>query len=197
MTPSAGRANRTWRRKRARAVGPDCVELFFCRLQQHDRGLAVLAALVGEPDGGMHRFQLGGEGSLLVVGLHGPAALALEHDELSKRHLVEPTEKPNQQDDGDRDPDQPEQKTFTHCVLLFRLAHINVRWELRFHVTKRAGAGKKQGLCERGRVRVRPRASPVGNISAATISSFDCRTRIERERRSAKCLLLIGAGACL
>jgi hypothetical protein len=111
--------------------------------------------------------------------------------------LVEPAEQPDQQDDGDRDPDQPEQKTFTHCVLLFRLAHINVRWELRFHVTKRAGAGKKQGLCERGRVRVRPGASPVGNISAATISSFNCRTRIERERRSAKCLLLIGAGACL
>jgi hypothetical protein len=40
----------------------------------------------------MHRFQLGGEGSLLVVGLDGPAALALEHDELSERYLVEPTE---------------------------------------------------------------------------------------------------------
>jgi hypothetical protein len=81
----------------------------------------------------MHRFQLGGEGSLLVVGLHGPAALALEHDELGERHLVEPTEQPNQQDDGDRDPDQPEQKTSTHCVLLLRFAHINARWELRFH----------------------------------------------------------------
>ena len=53
--------------KRALAVGPDRVELIFCRLEQDDRGLAVLSALVGELDGGMDRFQLAGEGSLLVV----------------------------------------------------------------------------------------------------------------------------------
>src|SRR3954471_5638025 len=68
--------------------------------------------------------------------------------------LVEPAEQPDQQDDWDRDPDQPEQKTFTHCVLLFRLAHINVRWELRFHGMTRAERGEA-GSCERGRVRVR------------------------------------------
>ena len=92
--------------------------------------------------------------------------------------LVEPAEQPDEQDDGDRDPDQPEQKTFTHCVLLFRLAHINVRWELRFHGMTRAESGEKQGLCERGRVRLRPGASPVGNISAVTISLFYYITRI-------------------
>jgi hypothetical protein len=31
---------------------------------------------------------------------------------------VEPAEKPDQQDDGNRNSDQPEQKTSTHCVLL-------------------------------------------------------------------------------
>jgi len=59
--------------------------------------------------------------------------------------LVEPAEQPDQQDDWDRDPDQPEQKTFTHCVLLFRLAHINVRWELRFHGMTQAESGGKAG----------------------------------------------------
>jgi hypothetical protein len=47
--------------------------------------------------------------------------------------LVEPAEQPDQQDDWDRDPDQPEQKTSTHYVLLLRFAHLNARWELRFH----------------------------------------------------------------
>ena len=104
-------------RKRALAVGPDRVEP-FCPLKQHDRRLAVLSALVGEPDGRLHSFQRGGEGLLLVVELDRPVPLALEHDELCERHLVEPAEQPDQQDDGDRYPDQPEQKTSTHCVLL-------------------------------------------------------------------------------
>jgi hypothetical protein len=64
---------------------------------------------------------LTGKESLMVDGLHRPFALALEHDELVMRHLVEPAEEPDQQDDGNRDPDQPEQKTSTHCVLLFGL----------------------------------------------------------------------------
>jgi hypothetical protein len=59
--------------------------------------------------------------------------------------LVEPAEQPYQQDDWDRDPDQPEQKTFTHCVLLYRLAHINVRWELRFHGKAAGGERTKTG----------------------------------------------------
>src|SRR3954465_11447778 len=58
--------------------------------------------------------------------------------------LVEPAEQPDQQDDWDRNPDQPEQKTFTHCVLLFRLAHINVRWELRFHGMTQAESGESR-----------------------------------------------------
>src|SRR6476660_8210897 len=86
--------------------------------------------------------------------------------------LVEPAEQPDQQDDWDRDPDQPEQKTFTHCILLFRLAHINVRWELRFHGNEAAAGAGKAGCMRAGS---RARASPVGNISAATISSFNCR----------------------
>src|SRR4051794_25122821 len=80
--------------------------------------------------------------------------------------LMEPAEQPNQQDDGDRDPDQPEQKTFTHCVLLVRLAHINVRWELRFHgMTRGRRAGKSKvfargsracaSRCEPGREYIR------------------------------------------
>ena len=63
--------------------------------------------------------------------------------------LVEPAEQPDQQDDWDRDPDQPEQKTFTHCVLLYRLAHINVRWELRFH-GKRAGRERDRNRARSG-----------------------------------------------
>ena len=97
--------------------------------------------------------------------------------------LVKPAEQPDQQDDGNRDPDQPEQKTFTHCVLLFPLAHINVRWELRFHGITRAESGEKQGLCERVACACVPGASPVGR-SAATMFLFYCITRIERERGS-------------
>jgi len=73
-------------RKRALAVRPDRLELIFCRLEQDHRGLAVLAALVGELDGGMDRLQLAGAGSLLVVRLDRPLPLALEHDELAERH---------------------------------------------------------------------------------------------------------------
>ena len=97
--------------------------------------------------------------------------------------LVKPAEQPDQQDNGDRDPDQPEQKTFTHCVLLLPLAHINVRWELRFHGITRAESGEKQGLCERVACACVPGASPVGR-SAATMFLFYCITRIERERGS-------------
>src|SRR3954470_21446560 len=69
--------------------------------------------------------------------------------------LVEPAEQPDQQDDWDRDPDQPEQKTFTHCVLL-RLAHINVHWELRFHGMTRVGCfASGLALWRRGNARCR------------------------------------------
>jgi hypothetical protein len=133
-------------RKRALAVRPDRLELISCRLEQDDRGLAVLAAPVGELDSGMDRLQLAGARSLLVVRLDRPLPLALERDELAERQLMEPAEQPDQQDDGDRDPDQPEQKTFTHCVLLVRLAHINVRWELRFHGMTQAESREKAGV---------------------------------------------------
>ena len=82
---------RQWRqvrlggRKWALAVRPDRLELIFCRLEQDHRGLAVLAALVGELDGGMDRIQLAGAGSLLVVRLDRPLPLAFEHDELAER----------------------------------------------------------------------------------------------------------------
>ncbi|MEA2923629.1 MAG: hypothetical protein QOD25_751 [Alphaproteobacteria bacterium] len=69
--------------------------------------------------------------------------------------LVKPAEQPDQQDDWDRDPDQPEQKTFTHCVLLFRLAHINVRWELRFHGMTRTESGEKSRVFASGVARAR------------------------------------------
>jgi hypothetical protein len=60
------------------------------------------------------------------------------------------------------------------------LAHINVRWELRFHGMTRTESGKKAGSLRAGsRVRVRPGESPIGNISAATISLFNYITRIE------------------
>ena len=98
--------------------------------------------------------------------------------------LVEPAEQPDQQDDWDRNPDQPEQKTFTHCVLLFRLAHINVRWELRFHGMTQAESGQKQGLCEQRRARERPGPSRSGIYPRRPISLFNYRMRIERERRS-------------
>src|SRR6187551_2663559 len=70
--------------------------------------------------------------------------------------LVEPAEKPDQQNDRNGDPDQPEQKTSTHFVLLVRLAHINVRWELRFHGKAAGRERTKTGPCyARGHVRVR------------------------------------------
>jgi len=94
--------------KGALAVGPDRIELVLCLLQQNDGGLAVLSALVGEFDGGVQGLPLGREGSLLIGRFHRPLPLALEHDELDERHLVEPAEKPDQQDDGNRNSDQPE-----------------------------------------------------------------------------------------
>jgi len=77
---------RLGRRKRALAVRPDRLELILCRLEQDHRGPAILAALVGELDGGMDRVELAGAGSLLVVRLDRPLPLALEHDELAERH---------------------------------------------------------------------------------------------------------------
>jgi len=73
--------------------------------------------------------------------------------------LVEPAEQPDQQDDWDRDPDQPEQKTFTHCVLLVRLAHINVRWELRFQENDRAVKRGKRRITATGVACVPERAA--------------------------------------
>ena len=98
---------------------------------------------------------------------------------------MEPAEKPDQQNDRDRDPDQPEQKTFTHYVLLVRLAHINVRWELRFHGKTAAESGHKQGRrCARGsRARARPGASGRDRIRGGRFVIY-CITRIGWERRS-------------
>src|SRR6185312_6072522 len=106
--------------------------------------------------------------------------------------LVEPAEQPDQQDDWDRNPDQPEQKTFTHCVLLFRLAHINVRWELRFHGMTQAESGGKAGSLRALSRICAPRCERARQGSAPLFNNI---TRIV-PGRSARCSLLIGAGAC-
>ena len=95
--------------------------LFFAFCSRTTEGLPSFPQSLASSNCGVQRLSLTGKESLLVDGLHRPFALALEHDELDKRHLVESAEEPNQEDDGNRDPDQPEQKTSTHCVLLFGL----------------------------------------------------------------------------
>src|SRR6476660_10647592 len=103
--------------------------------------------------------------------------------------LVEPAEQPDQQDDWDRNPDQPEQKTFTHCVLLCRLAHINVRWELRFHGMTQAEKRGKSRVVASGVAHLRP---PVRTRPPGSAPLFNNITRIV-PGRSARCSLLIGA----
>ena len=70
----------------------------------------------------MHRFQLGWR--RIAPGrsnLTAQLPLRLSTMNCVSATLVEPAEQPDQQDDGDRYPDQPEQKTSTHCVLLLGL----------------------------------------------------------------------------
>ena len=91
--------------------------LFFAFCSKTTEALPSFPQVVGKFNGGVQRLSLTEKELLQVDGLHCPFSFALEHDELDRRHLVDPAEEPDQQDDGNRDPDQPEQKTSTHWFL--------------------------------------------------------------------------------
>jgi len=89
---------------------------------QYQGRLSVLAAFICEFDGPVNGFALIAKCALQVAGLYDPLLAPLQHNELDELgHLVKSAKQPNQKDDRNRDPDQPQQKTAAHGVLLFTL----------------------------------------------------------------------------
>jgi hypothetical protein len=90
---------------------------------QYQRRLAVLSAFICKLDGAMNGFALIAECALQLAGLYDPLLAPLQHDELDELgHLVKSAKQPDQKDDRNWDPDQPQQKTAAHGVLLFGFA---------------------------------------------------------------------------
>jgi hypothetical protein len=89
---------------------------------QYQRRLSVLSAFICQFDGAVNGFALIAECALQFAGLYDPLLAPLQHDELDELgHLVKSAQQPDEKDDGNRDPDQPQQKTAAHGVLLFTL----------------------------------------------------------------------------
>jgi hypothetical protein len=89
---------------------------------QYQRRLSVLAAFICEFDRAVNGFAFVAECALQLARLYDPLLAPLQHDELDELgHLVKSSQQPNQKDDRNRDPDQPQQKTAAHGVLLFTL----------------------------------------------------------------------------
>ncbi len=104
------------------AEGPNRCKFMAAAAGQYQGRLSVLAAFICEFDGPVNGFALIAKCALQVAGLYDPLLAPLQHNELDELgHLVKSAKQPNQKDDRNRDPDQPQQKTAAHGVLLFTL----------------------------------------------------------------------------
>src|SRR5262249_53060254 len=64
------------------AVRPNLLVVSLRFLKQHDARISFLSPVIGKPDGSDHGLPLHGKESFLVISLHDPLVVALEHDEL-------------------------------------------------------------------------------------------------------------------
>jgi hypothetical protein len=104
------------------AEGPNRCKFVATRAGQYQRRLSILAAFICQFDGAVNGFAPIAKCALQLMGLYDPLLAPLQHDELDELgHLVKSAQQPDEKDDGNRDPDQPQQKTAAHGVLLFTL----------------------------------------------------------------------------